>query len=374
MKKAALLMQCAANGGVQRVMVNLARGLLAQGAEIDFLIADARGEMRALIPQECTVYDFAKRRYRGDLKVFLSLPQIARYMRKHPDTAILAAPGLSCTVAAFLKFFHRKARVVLIEDNRCSLLKRDGLYHKAVFLANRLFFRFADAVAAAHTPAMLDVLQCYGVKKERARVVYHPLIEPDAIRDAQPETEHPFVKPKADGYRLLLAAGRLVQEKAFDDLIDAAAMVRKEQKIKLLILGEGEQRALLQEKIAAHGMQADVELYGYTDRVYSFMKSADLFVLSSLKEAFGNVLVEAIACGLPCVATDCDSGGPKEIMETPGAGKFGVLCEKENVRALADAIRAALAQQYDSADFAEKAEQFTVDYAAKQYWEIVKGF
>lgn len=374
MKKAALLMQCAANGGVQRVMVNLARGLLAQGAEIDFLIADARGEMRALIPQECTVYDFAKRRYRGDLKVFLSLPQIARYMRKNPDTAILAAPGLSCTVAAFLKLFYPKSRVVLIEDDKCSLLKHDGLYHKAVYFANQLFYRFADVVAAAHEPAMLDVLGCYGVKKERARVICHPLIDPDAIRAAQPETEHPFVKAKAEGCRLLLAAGRLVPEKAFDDLIDAAAMVRKEQKIKLLILGEGEQRALLQEKIAAHGMQADVELYGYTDRVYSFMKSADLFVLSSRKEAFGNVLVEAIACGLPCVATDCDSGGPKEIMETLGAGKFGVLCEKENVRALADAMQTALAGQYDQADFAAKAEQFTVDYAAKQYWEIVKGF
>lgn len=374
MKKAAMLMQCAANGGVQRVMINLARGLLAQGAELDFLIADARGEMRALIPQDCTVYDFGKRRPRGDLKVFLSLPKIARYLRKHPDTALIAAPGLSCTVAAFLKFLHPKFRVVLIEDNRCSLLKNGGLYHKAVFFANRLFFRFADAAAAAHTPALRDLLACYHVKKERARVICHPLIDPDVIRAAQPEAEHPFVKAKADGYKLLLTAGRLVPQKAFGDLIDAAAMVRKEQKIKLLILGEGEQREALLQKIAGHGMQADAELYGYTDRVYSFMKSADLFVLSSRWEAFGNVLVEAIACGLPCVATDCESGAQREIMESERAGKFGVLCEKANVTALADAIQAALAQQYDPAEFAKKTEQFTIDYAAKQYWEIIKNF
>ena len=374
MKKAALLMQSAVNGGVQRVMVNLARGMLAQGAEVDFLIADACGEMRTLIPQECTVYDFAKRRYRGDLKVFMAMPQIAGYMCRNPDAAIIAAPGLACTVAAFLKALNPKVKVILINDNKCSLLKDGGCYHKAVYFVNRLFYRFADVVTAAHTPAMLDIIDHYSVRKDRARVIHHPLIDPDMIRSAQPETEHPFVRAKADGYRLLLAAGRLVQEKAFDNLIDAVAIVRKEQKIKLIILGEGEQREMLLEKIAEHGMQADVDLYGYTDRVYSFIKSADLFVLSSRKEAFGNVLVEAIACGLPCAATDCESGGPREIMETAGIGKFGVLCERENVDALADAIKTALAQRYDAADFSDKAKQFTVDYAAEQYLNIIKGF
>lgn len=201
-------------------------------------------------------------------------------------------------------------------------------------------------------------------------VIYHPLIDIKEVEAAPVEKGHPFVRAKEDGYKLLLTVGRLVPEKAFENLIDAVALVRKEEKVKLIILGEGEQRAFLQEKIKSLKLENDIDLFGYTTQVFSFMKSADLYVLSSRQEAFGNVLVEAIACGLPCVATDCVSGGPKEIMEQSGAGKYGVLCEKENVEALAKAIRIALEKKYDKKDFEAKTEKFEIEYSAKQYLKL----
>lgn len=371
MKKVALLMQSAVNGGVQRIMINLARGMIEQGAKIDFLIADATGEMRNQIPEECTVYDFGKRKARGDLKVFLSLPQIARYMSKNPESVVYAAPGLACTVTAFLRIFCR-TKVVLINDNKCSLLLKGGLYHKAVYYANKLVYRFADEVVAAHTPAMEDIAENYPIKPEKMHVIHHPLIDPRVIKAAEPETAHPFVEARNDGYKLLLAVGRLVSEKAFDNLIDAFAVVRQKQKVKLIILGDGEQRDFLQKKILEKKLQEDIDLFGYTDRVFSFMKSADLYVLSSRQEAFGNVLVEAIACGLPCVATDCVSGGPKEIMEQNGIGKYGVLCERENVPLLADSILSALNKNYEKADFELKTTEFEIDYSAQKYLEFVR--
>lgn len=79
-------------------------------------------------------------------------------------------------------------------------------------------------------------------------VIYHPLIDIKEVEAAPVEKGHPFVRAKEDGYKLLLTVGRLVPEKAFENLIDAVALVRKEEKVKLIILGEGEQRAFLQEK------------------------------------------------------------------------------------------------------------------------------
>ena len=371
-KRVALLMQSAVNGGVQRIMINLAKGMIKQGAKVDFLIADATGEMRKQLPEECLVYDFEKRAARGDLKVFLSLLQIAQYMHENPDTVIYAAPGLSCTTVAFLKIFYRNSKVVLINDNKCSLLKKGGIYHKVVYLANKIVYRFADEVVAAHTPAMRDIIEHFHIKPEKIQVIYHPLIDLSAIDAAEPEMTHLFVQAKNDGYKLLLSVGRLVPEKAFDNLIDAFAIVRQKQKVKLIILGDGEQRDFLQNKINEKHLQEDIDLFGYTERVFSFMKSADLYVLSSRQEAFGNVLVEAIACGLPCVATDCVSGGPKEIMERNGKGKYGVLCEKENVASLADSILSAFGENYKKTDFESKTTEFGIDYSARKYLEFAR--
>lgn len=169
---------------------------------------------------------------------------------------ICAKPGdgnLCCTriilhSGGFLKFFHPHTKVVLINDNKCSLLRTGGLYHKTVYYVNKLVYPLADQTVAAHTPAAQDIAENYHVIPEKMHVIYHPLIDIKEVEAAPVEKGHPFVRAKEDGYKLLLTVGRLVPEKAFENLIDAVALVRKEEKVKLIILGEGEQRAFLQEK------------------------------------------------------------------------------------------------------------------------------
>lgn len=370
--KVALLMPSAVNGGVQKLIINLAKGMINQGVQVDLLIADASGEMRELIPEECTVFDLKKRKYRGDIKVLMSILDISRYINRNPDVTILAAPGLSCSILAFLKVFHKNIKVILINDNKCSLLLRKTIYHKAVFCLNAILYRFADYIVAAHTPAKEDIIRFYNISPEKIEVIYHPLINLTEINEAVPEQEHPFVELRKKGYKLILAIGRLVPEKAYENLIEAIRYVKKEEKVKLIILGEGEQRKFLERCIKQNSLESDIDLYGYTDKVFRFLKSSDLFVLSSRQEAFGNVLIEAIACGVPCVATNCDSGGPKEIMEADGIGKYGVLCAYDNVQQLANAIITALNFNYNREFFREKAIKFTIDHAASEYLNVIR--
>ncbi len=371
--KIALLMQSAANGGVQRVMINLAHGMIEHGAEIDFLIADATGEMMDAIPKECSIYDFQRRRYHGDLKVLLSMPPIIKYMQKHKDSVYIAAPGLACTVFAFLKIFFRNRKVMLINDNKCSLLLNGRMYHKIVYYVNKALYPLADRVIAAHRPALDDIVKNYSIKSSNACMIYHPLIDINAVKAQQPEREHPYISSRKEGEKILLAVGRLVPEKGFEHLIDAVEILNQGAGVKLIILGDGPERERLENRIKEKGLGECIDLYGYTDRVYSFMKSADLYVLSSTQEAFGNVLIEAMACGLPCVATDCDSGGPRAIMEQSGCGKYGVMCAKDDANALADAIRTALDTKFDKDDLANKSKQFEVGYSAGKYLDTAKG-
>lgn len=368
----AMLMQSGEAGGVQRIMINLAKGFIAQGVNVTFLIGDAKGDMMQEIPACCEVIDFKKMTYRGDSKLFGSLYGIYKYMRRHPGTIVLAAPGLAGTLMAFIKVFFRKFKIVAIVDNRCTLLKDGSSYHILVYYLNKLFFRYLNAVVAAHTLAWKEQIRYYHIHPSKVYKIYHPLISRLIIENTVPETEHPFIKDRANGAKLIIAVGRLVPEKDFTTLLKAFELVRKKKNLRLIILGDGPLKGEL-EKIRQTSMYAhEIDLFGYTNNVIGFMKNSDLFVLSSKEEAFGNVLIEAMSCGLPCVATDCASGGPRDIMDGDN-NQYGTLCPCQVPETLAKAILATLDKRYDTIAIARRAEEFTIDYSANLYLKVIKN-
>ncbi|BAN26928.1 glycosyltransferase family 4 protein [Caballeronia insecticola] len=167
-----------------------------------------------------------------------------------------------------------------------------------------------------------------------------------------PRTE-PMIMPGtvvAPERRVLLAVGRLHEAKGFDYLIDAFAQIEKSlPQWDLVIVGEGEQRPLLQQMIAQHGLQDRVKLPGHAGNVRDWYQRADLYVLSSRFEGFSMTLVEAMAAGVAAVSYDCDCG-PRDIIRHEENGLL--VRPVGDTRALAqslarlmqsDAERAALA-------------------------------
>ena len=130
---------------------------------------------------------------------------------------------------------------------------------------------------------------------------------------------------------LIVACGRLHDQKGFPDLLRAMAKVRQQVPARLWIVGEGPQRPLLERMIRQLGLTDAVQLLGFQPNPYQYMAAADVFVLSSRYEGFGNVVVEAMACGTPVVSTDCNHG-PAEILEQ---GKHGILVPPGDPEALA---------------------------------------
>lgn len=118
-------------------------------------------------------------------------------------------------------------------------------------------------------------------------------------------------------------------------MLDAFALVRQQLKgAKLIILGEGEEREVLHQKIISLGLEEDVDLVGFVPNPKEWFASSDIFVLSSSWEGLGNVLVEALASGCCVVSTDCPSG-PREILE---GGKWGKLLISSTPQELCKAI------------------------------------
>jgi glycosyltransferase involved in cell wall biosynthesis len=119
-------------------------------------------------------------------------------------------------------------------------------------------------------------------------------------------------------------------------LIRALALTRKTVDAKLIIFGEGPERRHLSNLVRELGLEKHVSLPGYLERSpWSNIRRADLFAMSSVDEAFCLVLAEAMACGIPVVATDAIGGGPRSIL---GDSEYGVLVPSGDVPGLADAI------------------------------------
>jgi glycosyltransferase involved in cell wall biosynthesis len=132
------------------------------------------------------------------------------------------------------------------------------------------------------------------------------------------------------------AAGRLVWEKGFDVLLEGFALACNEmgQPCELLVLGEGPRRQELNERARALAIHDQVCFAGFVDNPYPVLASADVFVHPARWEGFGVVVAEAMALGVPIIATACP-GGPKDILD---GGRAGILVPPEHPQELAHAL------------------------------------
>ena len=146
-------------------------------------------------------------------------------------------------------------------------------------------------------------------------------------------------------------------------MIEAFALLPGSLNAKLTILGEGALRPELEALVRKLGLQGRVAMPGFALDPYPWYRTADLFVLSSKWEGFGNVIVEALECGVPVVSTDCASG-PAEILEN---GRIGRLVPIQDPAALSAGIVESLTKPVDQDLLMRRARDFSVGVIAEQY-------
>ena len=168
--------------------------------------------------------------------------------------------------------------------------------------------------------------------------------------------------------KIILATGRLIEQKNFLMLIRAFAEVRSRLDVRLILLGDGPQRRKIYELINSLNIEEHVAMPGWVDNPYSLMANADLFVMSSSWEGCPNVLLEALACGCPVVSTDCPSG-PSEILEQ---GRWGRLVPVNDQTALAEAIAATLEDDTNQDALRQRAAQFSPEKMIKKFENLIR--
>jgi glycosyltransferase involved in cell wall biosynthesis len=207
-----------------------------------------------------------------------------------------------------------------------------------------------------------DLVACTGIDRSRISVIYNPIEIFEVLSEAAQPLDDPWFQ--AGEPPVVLGAGRLTKAKDFPTLIRAFARLRLRHEIRLVIVGEGEDRPPLEALIRELGIERDVALPGFVRNPFAYMARARVFASSSAWEGFGNALLEALACGTPVVSTNCSSG-PAEILDN---GAYGLLAPVGDHVALVDALAQALASPPDRSRNQEWITAFSRRRIVEQYF------
>lgn len=348
-------------GGAERVMVNLARGFVDRGLDVDLVLVKAEGPYLAEVPPGVRVVNLKASR------VLASLPGLMRYLRREKPAALLSTLDHANIVALWAKRLSRSpTRVVIRVANNIIHSSDHASTTRARFTPRliQLFCPWADVIVAVSKGVAEDLARITGIPSAHIRVIYSPVVTPELFQRAKEPVEHPWF---ASGQPpVILGVGRLTKQKDLPTLIRAFALVRRERPARLLVLGEGEERPRLEALVKELGLEDEVALPGFVENPYAYMSRAAVFVLSSAWEGLPNVLIQAMACGCPVVSTDCPNG-PAEILEN---GRYGLLVPVGDVETLAQAVNGTLAKPRRP-EVAARAADFGLNQAVHNYLDVL---
>jgi len=349
-------------GGAQRTMLNLAQGMAERGYTVDLVLAQAKGPYLAQVPESVRLVDLRAWR------TLASLPALMRYLRRERPEALLSVLHANVIALWARRLVGASTRVVVCEQNTLSSDAQQASDWRLRLTPrlNRRFYPWADGIVAVSKGVADDLAQVTSIPRERIEVIHNPVVTPELREKAQTPLEHPWFAP--DEPPVLLAVGRLSPQKDFPTLIQAFARVRQARPARLLILGEGKERPALEALVRQLGLEEDVSLPGFVENPYPYMVEAALFVLSSRFEGLPTVLIEALYCGAPLIATDCPSG-PREILAD---GQYGQLVPVGDTIALARAIGTTLAGKMPHPP-RESWRPFELEVVVSQYINTLLG-
>ncbi len=318
MKKIAFVTRNMESGGAERVIRHLIQYAVDNGYKTDLVLMESGRQIFYQIPEDCTIKEISCLAKNRILKKIESYFRLRTYVRNVKPDVVLSMPE-DIGIYVLLALLGTKIPVVVSERNNPWVMP----YKKITRFLRRLMYPHAAGLVFQTKQAasfFSDKLQKKGI------VLPNPL---DTERLPEPYS--------GEREKIIAAAGRLEPQKNFPLLIDSfVEFYEKHPDYKLVIYGEGSLHTQLEEYAASKALpEGTITLAGRSSRLAEELRSKAMFVLSSDYEGMPNVVIEAMALGLPVVSTDCPSGGSADLIDD---GKTGLLTAVGDSSALCKAM------------------------------------
>lgn len=351
-------------GGAERVFVNLANEFARQtAAPVHLVVARSGGPLLDAVSADVRIVDLGRKRV-----VHAMLPLLG-YLRRERPQALLSTMSEANVIALLAwQLAGRPCRIAIRET--CAKGSDEamppGLRQSALrWMMRRLYPRADTMVVIADD--VLATLQRAGIYPGRCCHIGNPVTplatSTSTAAAAEATTMPSGLESLPDEAQLICTAGRLVEAKGFDLLLAAFSRLQ-DPGLHLAILGDGPLRQALLEQARELGIEERVHLPGFVAQPQHVMARSRLFVSSSRREGFPNVLLDALASGIPVVATRCP-GASADILEQ---GRHGVLVPPEDIESLATGMKRALQDPPGTPESRQaRASGFNLPHIAQRY-------
>lgn len=349
-------------GGAERVIALLANALCRKGYLVDLVLMKETGSYLQELDSGINVVNLDSSR------ALFSIFPLARYLRR-ARPAVLLSTQVHINVLSILACGIARVplRLVIREASTPSVITKNQGSGKAWLMLKLLmaFYPRADRIIAPSKGVMHDLTSKLGLPAAKVTTIPNPLPLASIQQLAGRSPGHRWFEQ--DALPIILAVGRLSDQKDFRTLIRSFAKVCRNREARLVILGEGEDRRELQRFVDGLGLKDRVDLAGFVNNPFAYLKRSAVYVLSSPSEGLPNTLLEAMAVEIPVIATDCPSG-PREILE---GGRWGRLVSVGDVDAMATAIISALDGKVATAPLSVLEEKYGIENIVEEYLEVL---
>ncbi|MDJ0571371.1 MAG: glycosyltransferase [Pleurocapsa sp. MO_192.B19] len=348
-------------GGAERVVLNLLEGMTAKDLPLDLVLASAEGPYFDRVPQTVNIVDLKAGR------IIKSILPLVRYLRTNRPRVLISHLGHANVIALVANYLSgTNTPIVVVQHNTLSAARSTLWRANLIKPMMKWLYRHADAVVTVSQAAARDLEIGLGLAEKSVQTIYNPIVDRRLLAQANEPLNEPWLQPGSPP--VFLSIGRLTAQKDFATLLRGFATVNQQLDARLIILGEGELRQELEALAQNLGIAESVSLPGFVNNPYPYFKAASAFVLSSRWEGLPTVLIEALACGCPVVATDCPSG-PLEIL---AQGKYGHLVPIGDSAALAAAMIQVLDKSPETEFLVKRSQDFAVERSVTEYLQLIE--
>jgi len=349
-------------GGPERDAIFLCNALAAQGMNVAIVVLRGEGPLRVFVDPAVRIIVVGERRIR------YAFPLLHWTLRSLAPKVVLSSgvPSLNLLTLLVVRALPRHARpkLVLRENSVPSMARHDpSRSNRTAYRLLRRLYRFADHIITLTDGARQDLIRLFSVPAAMVSVMRTNAVLPPATIERISRWDGENGREAS----LIVWVGRLSAEKDPYTLLRAVGMLSPNRPWRLAMIGDGPLRTGLEAFCRSNRIAERVTFTGYVVDPIGWMMRAKVLVLTSLYEGFGNVLIEALACGTSVVCTDCPYG-PQEILQ---GGRYGALTPVGDSAKLAAAIEAALDNLPERKVLMQHGQEHTAGRAAAQFLGII---